>query len=184
MKTNWKGICLIKRYEGVKLTAYTCVGGVLTIGVGHTGNVKPGETITQLEAEQLLAGDLEKFEAGVAKLVTVPLNNDQFSAIVSFAFNCGLEALRTSTLLRKLNAGDLHGAADQLPRWNKSGGKVYAGLVKRRAAERALFLGLPVQMNLLSPELDEALGKVIIDIVAPSLMELLVTWLTGLLKRS
>jgi lysozyme len=82
---------------------------------------------------------VRKFEAGVKRLVKVPLAQGQFDALVSFSFNVGLGALGSSTLLRKLNAGDYRGAAAEFPRWNKAGGKVYEGLTRRRAAERSLF---------------------------------------------
>jgi lysozyme len=135
-----KGIDLIKEFEGEELTAYLCPAGVWTIGVGHTGDdVKSGLTISAAQSEALLRKDLTRFEKGVSRLVKVPLTQHQFDALVSFAFNLGLGALGRSTLLRLLNAGDYEGAADQFKRWNKAGGRVLAGLVRRRAAEAALF---------------------------------------------
>ncbi|AAQ58403.1 lysozyme [Chromobacterium violaceum] len=141
MKTNAAGISLIKQFEGVRLAAYQDMVGVWTIGYGHTGpDVKAGMTITQQQADQLLAADLEKFETGVRKAVIVPLNANQFSALVSFSYNLGLGNLRSSTLLRLLNKGDYDGAAAQFPRWNRAGGQAVPGLTRRRKAEQALFL--------------------------------------------
>ncbi|WP_434656946.1 lysozyme [Chromobacterium violaceum] len=141
MKTNAAGISLIKQFEGVRLAAYQDMVGVWTIGYGHTGpDVKAGMTITQQQADQLLAADLEKFETGVRKAVIVPLNANQFSALVSFSYNLGLGNLRSSTLLRMLNKGDYDGAAAQFPRWNRAGGQAVPGLTRRRKAEQALFL--------------------------------------------
>ncbi|MFB9156477.1 lysozyme [Chromobacterium violaceum] len=141
MKTNAAGISLIKQFEGVRLAAYQDMVGVWTIGYGHTGpDVKAGLAITQQQADQLLAADLEKFETGVRKAVIVPLNANQFSALVSFSYNLGLGNLRSSTLLRLLNKGDYDGAAAQFPRWNRAGGQAVAGLTRRRKAEQALFL--------------------------------------------
>lgn len=131
---------LIKSFEGLELEAYLCPADIWTIGYGHTGNVKEGDRITKAEAEALLDKDLQTFRNGVKRLVKVPLNENQFGALVSFAYNLGLGSLQNSTLLKMLNAGDYTGAADQFLRWNKSGGKVLTGLVRRREAERAVFL--------------------------------------------
>lgn len=138
---NKAGLNLIKRFEGLELKAYKCPAGVWTVGYGHTGpDVLPNMTITQSEANDLLAADLLRFEAGVAKLVTVSLNDNQFSALVSFAFNVGLKALEKSTLLRHLNAGRPAMAAREFLRWNKAGGVELEGLKRRRQAEMELFL--------------------------------------------
>ena len=131
---------LIKSFEGLELEAYLCPADVWTIGYGHTGDVKEGDTITKAEADELLDKDLEKFRSGVNRCVKVPLNENQFGALVSFAYNVGIGSLQSSTLLKLLNAGDYDAAADQFPRWNKSGGKVLTGLTRRREAERAVFL--------------------------------------------
>jgi len=139
MKTSQRGLDLIKQFEGLKLTAYVCPAGVLTIGYGTTAGVTPGMTITAERAEQLLRQDIAKFERGVRDSVKVPLTENQFSALVSFAYNVGLGAFRTSTLLRLLNKGEYAQAAEQFGRWNKAGGKVLPGLTRRRAAERKLF---------------------------------------------
>ena len=140
MKTNEKGLSLIKEFEGLKLRSYLCPANVWTIGVGHTKTAKPNMVITEARAKELLRSDLAEFEAGVSKLVKVPLTSDQFSALVSLAFNVGLGNVASSTLLKKLNEGDYQGAADQFPRWNKAAGKVLAGLTRRREAERVLWL--------------------------------------------
>lgn len=138
-KTGKKGIELIKSFEGCRLAAYKCPAGVLTIGYGHTSGVKSGQKITQAQAETLLKTDLAKYENAVNECVTAMLNQNQFDALVSFAYNCGAGALKSSTLLKKLNAGDYSGAAAEFVKWNKASGKVLAGLTKRRTAERALF---------------------------------------------
>ena len=139
--TSPRGIGLIKQFEGLRLTAYQDMVGVWTIGYGHTGpDVKPGLTITQQQAEQLLINDLVQFERRVNDLVTVQINQNQFDALVSFAYNLGVGALQKSTLLRLLNAGSYKPAADEFPRWNRAGGNVVAGLTRRRYAERQIFL--------------------------------------------
>jgi len=143
---NADGLNIVKQFEGCELTAYQDSVGVWTIGYGHTAMAGPptvyaGQTITKAEAEEILKRDLNKFENGVRDLVKVSVNSDQFSALVSFSFNVGLGALADSTLLRKLNAGDYQGAANEFPRWVKAGGQTLPGLVRRRNAEQALFLG-------------------------------------------
>ena len=145
MQTSEKGIALIKQFEGCKLTAYQDSVGVWTIGYGWTQPVdgKPiraGMTIKQETAERLLKTGLVSYESDVSRLVKVGLTQEQFDALVSFTYNLGSRSLSTSTLLRKLNAGDYAGAADEFLRWNKAGGKVLNGLTRRREAERALFL--------------------------------------------
>ena len=139
MRTSQKGIDLIKKYEGCRLTAYKCPAGVYTIGYGHTEGVKKGQKITQKQAESFLKEDLRKFENGLLRSVTAPLNQNQFDALVSFCYNCGLSAFRNSTLRKKLNAKDYAGASKEFARWNKANGRILAGLKKRREAERKLF---------------------------------------------
>jgi lysozyme len=142
--TGSKGTELIKQFEGLKLNAYMCPANVPTIGYGTTRiNGKPvqlGTTITESRAVELLKTDLSIFEQAVNRNVSVPLTQNQFDALVSWTYNLGETNLRSSTLLRKLNARDYAGAADEFLRWNKSGGKELAGLTRRRAAERVLFL--------------------------------------------
>ena len=136
---NAAGIALIKEFEGLRLTAYRDPVGVLTIGYGSTGpHVKPGLTITEAQAEELLRQDVARFEVAVADMAKVATDN-QFAAMVSLAFNVGAEALRKSTLLRKHNAGDYTGARAEFARWKFAGGKVLGGLVRRRAAEAKLY---------------------------------------------
>lgn len=140
MKTSQKGIDLICSFEGFQSKAYICPAGVLTIGYGHTGpDVKKGMVITQQQGKELLAKDLARFENAVNSTVKVPINQNQFDAMVSLAFNIGANAFAGSTLAKKINAKDYAGAAEQFPRWNKGGGKVLTGLVRRRAAEKLLF---------------------------------------------
>lgn len=136
------------QWNGVARVAanFTKWGRPWTIGYGHTGpDVVEGKVISETTAENLFIQDLAEFEAAVNGLVTVPLTQGQFDALVSFGFNCGTgpEGLGGSTLLKLLNAGQYDQAADQFSRWNKSGGKVLAGLTIRRAQERAMFLGQP-----------------------------------------
>ena len=140
MKTSDVGIELIKKYEGCVLKSYKCPSGVWTIGYGHTNGVKSGMQITKAQALNYLKQDLSIYEKAVTNYVKVPLNQNQFDALVSFSFNCGSGALKTSTLLQKLNSSDYNGAANEFPRWNKSNGKVLNGLVRRREEEKELFL--------------------------------------------
>lgn len=143
-RTNEAGRALIKRFEGLRLDAYLCPAGVWTIGYGHTGDVRSGDRITEHQADAILDVDLDRFERAVGELTDgLELNENQFSALVSFAFNLGEAALTRSTLLRHLRAGDLERAADEFRKWVYAGGQVLPGLVKRRAAERELFLTRP-----------------------------------------
>jgi len=139
------GIALIQNFEGCHLKAYPdpkTGGDPWTIGYGHTGkDVAKGQVITQMRAEELLRADLARFEAGVSAALTRPVTQSQFDAIVSFAFNCGLGALRGSTLLRMVNSGHIEIAADEFLKWISRGTPVEKGLLRRRKAERALFLG-------------------------------------------
>lgn len=133
-------IDMIKGFEGFRTYPYTCPGGSLTIGYGTT--MKPGQytSVTKEQAEALLRKTVSGFERSVKSLVAVPLNQNQYDAMVSFTYNVGVGALKRSTLLKKLNAGDYQGAADELLRFTKANGKVLDGLVKRREKERTLFL--------------------------------------------
>jgi lysozyme len=141
MQINQKGLDLIKSFEGCKLTSYLCPAKVWTIGFGHTGDdVKPNMNISLARAEELLKQDLIKFEQGVQKIVTSTLNENQFSALVSFAYNCGLSNLNKSTLLKRVNANPSDATIrDAFAMWNKAGGVVLAGLTKRRSAEALLY---------------------------------------------
>lgn len=136
---NAAGLALVRAYEGLRLEAYQDGGGVWTIGYGHTHGVKQGDTISAARAEHMLEADLMAAEAAVRRLVKVPLTDNQFSALVSFVFNVGDAQLAKSTLLRKLNDSG-HGKVPAcLKSWIFDNGKVQPGLVKRRAAEAALW---------------------------------------------
>lgn len=133
--TGELGQALIREFEGCRLTAYLCPAKVWTIGVGHTGpEVVEGMQVSQAVANQLLRDDLKRFEKAVIELITVPLDQYEFDALVSFTFNCGAGALSESTLRRRLNAGEEKAQvfAEELPRWTNDG---LAGLVRRREAE-------------------------------------------------
>ena len=138
-RTNHEGLKLLTTFEGCCLDAYDDGVGVWTIGYGHTKGIHEGMTITQAQAEQFLQEDLEIFESYVEDDIQVDVNEDQFSALVCFCFNVGPGGFGSSTLLRKLNAGDYQGAAEQFPVWNKGGGEPMLGLTRRRLAEQAFF---------------------------------------------
>ena len=139
MKISLEGLALIKKFEGCRLEAYYCSGGVLTIGYGHTGGVKESDTITQEEAEKLLRADVFKFEEYVEDNVMVELDQGQFDALVAWTFNLGPGNLRESTMLKKLNDADYASVPSEMKRWNKAGGKTLDGLIRRRNAEALLF---------------------------------------------
>lgn len=145
MHISPSGIDLICNFEGKRLAAYDDGVGVWTIGFGTTVypngiKVMKGDTCTEAQAKTYMAHDLKKFEATVNKAVTVQLNQNQFDALVSLAYNIGTNAFSKSTLVKKLNANDIRGAADQFDVWVNAGGKRMQGLVNRRAKEKALFL--------------------------------------------
>lgn len=141
MHTNRHGIALIQRSESCRLRAYLCPAGVWTAGFGATGpDIGPDTVWTQEQADERFVRDLQRFEREVESLLTFEPTSNEFSALVSFAYNVGVGALAKSTLLRKFNAGDIEGAANEFLRWNKAAGKVLAGLTRRREAERDLFL--------------------------------------------
>jgi len=141
MRTSEEGVALIREFEGCRLDAYLCPAQVWTIGYGHTKGVQSGDTIDQEAAEAFLIEDLEEFEDYVSDLVSVELTQAQFDALVAWTFNLGPGNLKESTLLRELNAGNYEEVPTQIKRWTKAGGKELPGLVKRRAAEAALFEG-------------------------------------------
>lgn len=140
MRTGINGLTLIKQFEGLRLQAYKCPADRWTIGYGHTADVGANDVITEEEALSFLRQDVAGSERAVNQYVHVPLTQNQFDALVSFVFNLGVGNFRTSTLLKKLNAGDDDGAAQEFGRWIHAGGKALPGLVRRREAERALFL--------------------------------------------
>ncbi len=168
MTVNKATLDLIKEFEGCKLTAYTDSVGVWTIGYGTTAAAglgitpKAGMTITQAEAERLLLAGLGKFAAKIRPLFTKPINDNEFGAFLSLAYNIGPGAFAKSSALRKFNAGDKAGAADAILLWDKAGGKVLRGLQRRRRAERALFLARPA-----SPEAPASAPKPVAAPEAP-----------------
>lgn len=143
MTLSPKGLAFIKQMEGCRLVPYQDQAGVWTVGVGHTGHdVIPGKAITQADAEHLLECDSGRFADALNRLITVPLTQNQFDALVSFAFNVGIAAFSRSTLRAVVNKGDHEDVPAQLLRWNKAGGKVSSGLVRRRQAESHLYQGV------------------------------------------
>jgi len=133
---------LLKKFEGCKLKAYRCPANVCTIGFGHTTaaglpEVIDGMTITQKQADEILKRDLVKYEAAVESLVKVELTQNQFDVLTDFAYNAGVGNLKSSTMLKKVNAGDLDAVPAELMKWTKGGGKVLPGLVRRRQAAGA-----------------------------------------------
>ena len=144
MKTSADGIYLMHKYESCKLTAYKCPAGIWSIGYGETGpHVTEGMVITQEQADSLFEMRLaSEFEPGVMRLLgETKVLQCQFDALVCFAYNVGISALRESTLLRMLKSGNVEGTAYQFLRWDKASGKRMLGLYRRRVSERALFLG-------------------------------------------
>lgn len=141
MNISQEGLDLIKKFEGCELTAYQDSVDVWTIGYGHTKGVEEGQEITQDEAEEMLASELDEYEGYINDLVECALEQCQFDALVAWVYNLGPTNLRSSTLLKRLNSDDLEDVPDQIKRWNKAGGKVLAGLVRRREAESLLFEG-------------------------------------------
>jgi len=146
MQMSQEGIdALLKKFEGCKLKAYRCPAGICTIGYGHTsaaGNptVVDGLTIRQDQAEAILRSDLVKYETAVHNMVEQSLTQHEFDVLVDFAYNAGVGNLKSSTLLKKVNAGQFDAVPAELMKWTKGGGKVLAGLVRRRQAESAWWL--------------------------------------------
>lgn len=146
MKTSKAGLDLIKRFEGFKAAPYMCPANKPTIGYGSCfyADGRPvtlkDDPITEQEADALLSETLVQYERAVAKAAKVPLSQGMFDALVSFAYNVGAANMASSTLVRKLNSGDIKGAAAEFDRWVYGGGVRLAGLTKRRDAEQALFL--------------------------------------------
>lgn len=139
MKTSPKGIALIKEFEGLRLKAYKCPGGIWTIGYGHTAGVKPGMIITEAQAEVYLKADLIAFERYLNGL-GLALDQNQFDALVSFIYNVGTGNFSSSTLLRKVKANPLDNSImDEFLRWVYSKGRVLPGLQRRRLAEMKLY---------------------------------------------
>lgn len=168
MKMTKAGLELIKDCEGLSLQAYHCPAGVLTIGYGHTSAaglppVKPGMKITKAIAETILERDLVKYEDAVKRHVKVDLTDNQYSALVSLCYNIGEGNFAQSTVVHRVNIKDFTGAAAAFAMWNKGGGKVLPGLVKRRALEAALF-STPT-INLPIPVKPEGLLSIILKLI-------------------
>lgn len=141
MKCNQAGVNIIKKYESLKLHAYYCPAHILTIGYGHTGqDVKSGMQISEHMAELLLKNDLERFEKEILALLKVPVTENQFSALVSFTFNVGSGNFAGSSMLKYINQNFMALASLEFDRWTRANGRVLAGLTKRRAEEKQLFL--------------------------------------------
>ena len=141
LKTSQEGISLIKSFEGCELTAYRCSANVPTIGFGHTAGVSDGDTCTQEEEETMLAEDLEEFEDYVKNYVESELQQNEFDALVAWTYNLGPANLKESTMLKELNSGNFEEVPRQMKRWNRAGGEVLDGLIRRREAESRLFKG-------------------------------------------
>ncbi len=142
-KTNEAGLAIIKKYEGLRLQAYLCEAGKPTIGWGHTQGVRLGDRITREQAEEFLRQDVQDAEAAVSRLVKAAINDNQFSALVSFVFNLGAGTLQKSTLLKLLNFGLPWLVPFQIKRFVYQGKRKLPGLVARRAAEAELFARRP-----------------------------------------
>jgi len=141
MNISEEGLSLIKKFEGCELKAYRCAANVLTIGYGTTKGVTEDMEITKEEAESILKEEMHEYEGYVNDMVKVPLKQNQFDAMVSWVFNLGSTNLSSSTLLKKLNNSEYDEVPSQIKRWNKAGGKVLDGLIRRREAEALLFEG-------------------------------------------
>jgi len=141
MNISQEGLGLIKKFEGCELNSYKCAAGVWTIGYGSTHGIEEGMSISKSRAEELLLEDISEFEDHVMNNVKVSLNQNQFDAMVSWTFNLGAGNLKSSTLLKVLNGNDYEDVPEQIKRWNKAGGKVLEGLIRRREAEALLFAG-------------------------------------------
>ena len=141
MKISGEGLALIKKFEGCELESYRCSANVVTIGFGHTRTAKEGMTITREEADMRLEEDIRSFETSVLSLVEVDLKQCEFDALIAWTFNLGAGNLKSSTLLKRINAKDWNDVPHQIKRWNKANGTVLQGLIRRREAEALLFQG-------------------------------------------
>jgi lysozyme len=186
MKITAEGLSLIKQFEGFRSVAYRDAVGIWTIGYGHTAmagapEVMPSMTITQSEGEQILARDIEQFARGVRQVLAVTLSDRQFSALVSFAFNVGLGNFRKSSVLSAANRSDFAAVVRRLQLWNKAGGRVLPGLVRRRAAEAALFASEHMEVTQAPVERTEAKpvhhSKTVWSAVATLVFAVLQAWL-------
>jgi len=141
MNISKEGLSLIKKFEGCELEAYLCPAGVWTIGYGHTKDVKEGDKINRDEADYLLQEEMIEYESYINDFVEVPLNQNQFDALCSWVYNLGPTNLKNSTMLRVLNEEKYTDVPQEIKRWNKAGGEVLDGLIKRREAEAKMFAG-------------------------------------------
>ena len=141
MEISQEGVSLIKKFEGCELEAYKCAAGKWTIGYGRTKNVKEGDTIEQEVADNLLNEEMSEYEGYINDMVESDLKQNEFDALVSWVYNLGSSNLSSSTLLQKLNTKEWDDVPNQIKRWNKAGGKVLQGLIRRREAEALLFEG-------------------------------------------
>ena len=139
MKISEEGLALIKKFEGCELEAYQCAAGIWTIAYGRIKEVKEGNTCTQEQAEAWLDEELHEYESYINDMVEVSLLQNQFDALVSWVFNLGPSNLKASTMLKVLNNKEFEEVPSQIKRWNKAGGVILGGLVKRREAEANLF---------------------------------------------
>lgn len=146
MRMSAAGLEMVKEFEGLRLKAYKCPAGVWTIGYGATEPpVKPTDEITKEEACSRLERDLVRYEDGVKRLVQIGITQNQFDALVDFAYNAGVGALQKSTLLKKVNAGKFDEVPAEFMKWTKGGGKELPGLVRRRRAEVKLWRSLDTE---------------------------------------
>jgi len=141
MNISKEGLSLIKKFEGCELEAYLCPAGVWTIGYGHTKDVKEGDKINRDEADYLLQEEMIEYESYINDFVEVPLEQNQFDALCSWVYNLGPTNLKNSTMLRVLNEEKYTDVPQEIKRWNKAGGEVLDGLIKRREAEAKMFAG-------------------------------------------
>ena len=139
MKASQDCVDLVKFFEGFEGKAYLCPANVWTIGYGRTKNVQEGDRITKVQAERDLLEELEEFAEQVLNSVKVELTQNELDALTSWTYNLGVGNLNSSTLLKKLNAGDKNSVPSEMLRWNKAAGKVLAGLTRRREAEAKLW---------------------------------------------
>ena len=141
MQISEEGLSLIKKYEGCELKAYRCPANVLTIGYGHIKDVKEGDQITKEEANYMLQEEMIEYEGYVNDMVDVELNQSQYDSLCAWVYNLGPTNFQSSTLLKVLNEGKYNEIPQQIKRWNKAGGEVLNGLIRRRLAEALLFEG-------------------------------------------
>jgi len=173
MPINNTGIAIIKGHESLRLKAYYDPVGVLTVGFGHTSaagapQVTPGMTITKAEAEAILRRDLAKFERTVLDAVSVPLNDNEFAALVSFCFNVGATNFRKSSVLRCVNDRQFDRVPSRLALWNKGGGRVLPGLVRRRKEEGELFMAPAGPQEPVQPQKPVMAGMVPVEAETPA----------------